>query len=406
MRFCIINLGCKVNRVESDSLTAQLVASGACLTPLEEANVILINTCTVTEEADKKTKKAVRRALRQNSQAYVLVTGCAVSIEAQVYEAMSDRIVVEIDKSKVVEKAWKMVRPSLEQNATFLQNLSLEQCIPYGEAYRTRVGIKVQDGCNQSCSYCIVHKARGKSWSRPLDEILSEVKAYEDLGAREIVLSGINLGSYSSEGKGLAELLNRVLDATSKPRFRLSSIEPNDVTAEVINILQQARGRLCRHIHLPVQSGSLRILKEMRRSYDVTFIEDLVGKMYAALPTLSLTTDIIVGFPGESDEDFEATKSLIELCRFSKVHVFPYSKRQGTPAAMRLDQVDQVVKRARSRELSELSDKLRAQDYAARCGTYEMALVEKRGMATTESYHQIAVHQELKPGSLVTLAFH
>ncbi len=405
MKFCVVNLGCKVNRVESDSMTACLLASGAHAASPDDADVIIVNTCTVTGEAEKKTRKAIRRSLRENTHAFVLVTGCAASIAAHDYETMDGRIIVQTDKDLVVRQAWKAYDPFSPVDQRRAHTVSAREALPFGEAYRTRIGVKVQDGCDQACTFCIVHKARGASWSRPFNDIVSEIETYEALGAQEIVLTGINLGSYSYEGNGLTDLLQSLMEATSYVRFRLSSIEPPDVDAELIDLLVQAQGRICRHIHLPVQSGSSKVIAEMGRPYDRPFVEDLAARLYEALPMLALTADIIVGFPGEDDGDFVETMSLVRACRFSKVHVFPYSRRKGTPAAERPDQVDPLVKKQRAKDLSVLSDEMRACDRASRCGTQETALVEKHGVATTESYHRMAVPDDLEPGSLVSVTF-
>lgn len=230
-------------------------------------------------------------------------------------------------------------------------------------------------------------------------------------GVREIVLTGINLGSYDADGLDLADLCRCLLDETAdlhgpdeEPcRFRIGSVEPMDVSMDFIGLLAEADGRLCRHLHLPLQSGSSKVLQEMGRPYDAEEYRQLVDYLRAMVPEIALTTDIIVGFPGETDEDFADTCDLARYAAFSKIHVFPYSRREGTPAAECPDQVAPDVKAARAAVLRALSDKLAAADRAARAGTAELALVERPGHATTESYHEVAVDPAAPVGALVAV---
>lgn len=400
MNFSVINLGCKVNRVESDVMTADLLAAGGCETPEAEADLIVVNTCTVTGEAEKKTRKAVHRALRANVYARVVVTGCAVAIDASAFAAMDAR----------VETAGK--HELLER---FSAQASKEaHMLRLGNEFRTRVGIKVQDGCDHACTYCIVHVARGRAWSRPSDEVVREAVTHARAGAREIVLTGINLGSYTSQGMRLPNLLKRLLYETKTiclpgempPRFRISSVEPNDANEALASLLAISQGRVCRHLHLPLQSGSTKVLREMARPYDAERFCALVDRLRAMVPELSLSTDVIVGFPGETEEDFLATLDVVRHCAFSKVHVFPYSKREGTPAAARCDQVSSAVKADRAHRLRSLAEELRMAEWQARVGTIEQVLVEAKGRATTESYFEVAAPVGSIPGRLmaVTLA--
>ncbi len=276
---------------------------------------------------------------------------------------------------------------------------------------RTRVGVKVQDGCDNACTYCIVHVARGRATSRPANEVVAEAAALARAGVREIVLTGINLGSYDDSGLDLADLCRRLLDETADLhgpgeapcRFRIGSVEPMDVSMDFIGLLAEAEGRLCRHLHLPLQSGSSKVLREMARPYDTEEYRQLVDYLRAMVPEIALTTDIIVGFPGETEDDFADTCDLARHAAFSKIHVFPYSRREGTPAAERTDQVPSAVKADRAARLRALSDKLAAADRAVRAGTTELALVERPGHATTESYHETTVPESALVGTLVTV---
>ncbi|MEG1830243.1 MAG: tRNA (N(6)-L-threonylcarbamoyladenosine(37)-C(2))-methylthiotransferase MtaB [Raoultibacter sp.] len=398
MKFHLINLGCKVNRVESDTLAAACLAQGGSAVPVDAADVIFINTCTVTGEAEKKTRKAVRRALRENAHARIVVTGCAAAIAPEVFAAMDPRVCVQPDKSKVLQASAPT--PAAPDPAPTSATLRV------GTAFPTRVGIKVQDGCNNACTYCIVHVARGRSTSRPFAEVMAEVQAYAAAGTKEIVLTGINLGSYASGGYTLVDLLKALLDASEAAavRFRLSSIEPRDVNEALIALLAHSDGRLCRHLHLPLQAGSTKVLREMARPYTAAAYEELVDALYAAVPTLSLSTDIIVGFPGETEADFAETLAVARRCRFSKIHVFPYSPRATTPAAARSDQLAPHIKAERTARLHQVANALRTQAYGQRVGTTEQVLIEQNGHGTTESYFEIPVPPTAIVGSLVPLS--
>ena len=407
MNFAVVNLGCKVNRVESDDAAARLAARGT-ETAEADADLIVVNTCTVTGEAEKKTRKAVRRALRANDRARVLVTGCAAAVDAAFYEALDPRVRV-VGKARLAEEieAW-----CDSEGVSAAPPL-----LPVGPGFRTRVGVKVQDGCDNACTYCIVHVARGRATSRAADDIVRECAEYARAGAGEIVLTGINLGSYCDGARRdpsatrLAGLLRRLLDATADlhapgafpVRFRISSIEPRDVDDALVDLLAAADGRVCRHLHLPLQAGSSKVLREMARPYDADRFRALVERLYAAVPGLALSTDVIAGFPGETDAEFQETLELARACRFAKIHAFPYSRRAGTPAAERPDQVPPAVKAARAAQLRALGDELRAAERARRAGTVELALVEEGGVAMSESYFELAAPADAPVGSLVRM---
>lgn len=422
MNFAVVNLGCKVNRVESDDAAAQLAACGV-ETAEADADLIVVNTCTVTGEAEKKTRKAVRRALRANDRARVLVTGCAAAIDAAFYEALDDRVAV-VGKAQLPDvirdwceayssqgSAGELAGPA---NVPAAQG-GVAPLLHIGSGFRTRVGVKVQDGCDNACTYCIVHVARGRATSRPADDVVRECVAYARAGAGEIVLTGINLGSYCDgprrdpSATRLADLLRRLLDETAdahRPgafpvRFRISSVEPRDVDDALVDLLAATDGRVCRHLHLPLQAGSSKVLREMARPYDAERFLALVERLYAAVPALALSTDVIAGFPGETDAEFQETLALARACRFAKIHAFPYSRRAGTPAAARADQVPPEVKAARAAALRALGDELRAAERARRAGTVELALVEEGGVAMSESYFELPAPAGASQGALV-----
>lgn len=419
--YAVVNLGCKVNRVEADGFERLLAERGGAPVAEAAADLIVVNTCTVTGEAEKKTRKAARHALAANESAQVIVTGCAAAIDPDWFRAVDSRVrvVPKPEMTLFLEEALPTLLDTpcrLGRGADDPSPYHPERSAAGAESKdlaafggRTRIGIKVQDGCDNACTYCIVHVARGRATCRPADEVVAEAVALAASGVREIVLTGINLGSYDDGGADLADLCRRLLTATAdlhgadEPpcRFRIGSIEPMDVTGEFVALLAEAEGRICRHLHLPLQSGSSRVLREMARPYDAHEFRQLADYLRVSVPSIALTTDIIVGFPGETDEDFQDTCELARHVGFSKIHVFPYSKREGTPAAARADQVPPEVKTARAGRLRALSDELAAADRASRSGTVELALVETSEVATTESYLEVAAPEGASAGMLV-----
>ena len=407
-RFHIVNLGCKVNRVEADALAASLIACGSKPVSEEDADLIVVNTCTVTGEADKKARKAVRHALTVNPRARVVVTGCAVAIDPDEFAKLDGRV----DIVQRAELVVSLANRAQEEQALPVAPSAKDAHLRYGDGFRTRVGIKVQDGCNHACTYCIVHVARGKAVSVPFAQAVAEARAYLQRGVKEVVLTGIDLASYRSDGMGLAQLTEAILDqadAACEPgqlpaRVRVSSIEPQTINEDFIGLLAQGDGRVCRHLHLPLQSGSTQVLRQMARPYTAEDYAQLIAHLRDLMPTIAITTDIICGFPGETDDDFQQTMDLARECRFSKIHVFPYSLRAGTPAAARTDQVPAQVKARRAAQLRELSDSLRAIDLAERKGTSELAIVE--GVtALTESYHELPTLLGAAAGSLIPVVY-
>lgn len=385
MNVSVVNLGCKVNRVESDTISLAYQSRGCEVTSPDDADIIVVNTCTVTGEAEKKTRKTIRKLLRQNQEAKLLITGCAATISPDELSALDPRVFI-IDKAELLADSTEALR--------------------IGDTFPTRVGVKVQDGCNHSCTYCIVHVARGKAWSRPCEDIVTEVVFLAESGVKEVVLTGIDLGSYHFENQSLVTLLRTLLEKTAHTdiRFRISSIEPCSIQKELIDLIAKSKGRICRHLHLPLQSGSSKVLKEMNRPYSSEFFLELCTDIKKQIPDISLSTDIIVGFPGETDQDFQETLSLAKRVGFTKIHVFRYSKRQGTPAAQRLDQISPEIKEQRAHELSCLGNELRQAYAQAYIGTNQDVVIEQPGLGTTESYYKIVVSKDLPVNTKVILA--
>ena len=391
--FSVVNLGCKVNRVESDIIHAGLLERGGTLVDPEFADLIVVNTCTVTAEADKKTRKTIRQCLAKNTSAQVIATGCSAQIHAQELSTIDGRV-------HVVFKANVLDYLGIREEAPDLLRI--------GDDFRTRVNMKIQDGCNHACTYCIVHHARGPARSVPSKTVLGEAWRYLEAGVGELVLTGIDVGSYDDGTYNLALLTRTLVDMASASgdhaasRIRLSSIEPQSLDDALIDVMESSGGTLCRHLHLPLQSGSTKVLSEMDRPYTAEWYVQMVESLRRRIPSLSLTTDIIVGFPGETEEDFAQTLDVARACKFSKIHVFPYSMRQGTPAAERDDQIDAETKRERARALRTLSDELRSADFESRVGTEELVLVEPDEVLT-ESYHVISRPAGFQVGRLLNM---
>ena len=374
-------LGCKVNHVESEDIAADLIGRGARLSGEDEAAVVVINTCTVTGEADAKARKAVRHALKAAAEPLVVVTGCLASVDRASLEALDERVVVEPDKSRVAELVAK--RLGLDSGPRGHE-------VRAGADFHTRAMLKVEDGCDNFCSYCIVPYARGVPRGVALGEAEAEASALVSAGVREIVLTGINIGRYRDQASGadLAALVTAIA-GTGIERLRLSSIEPPDLTREFLAAIA-AVPAFCPHLHVPLQSGSDAVLAAMGRHYTAEQFAAFIGDARDALPHLAVTTDVIAGFPGETAAQADDTLALCEEIGFAKLHVFRYSERAGTPAAAMPGQVAPATKSERAAALRRTGDALRARYLAGRVGGEARVLIE-RGRAISDSGARIAL---------------
>lgn len=395
--FSIVNLGCKVNRVEADNMTALLLAAGAHLVDLPEAQVVLINTCTVTGEADAKSRKALRRALRKAPQAQVIVCGCGARAHSEQFKETSRRYRLIARQDEAVQWAAELLGLLLPKTQ--------EAVARVGKSFNTRVAVKVQDGCDNRCSYCIVPLARGSARSLPASQVLSEIDLHLKAGVKEIVLTGIDLGSYHEGGYRLAELSEEALKIGDEHRIRLSSIELPNLRDALIDRIVYYQGRLCAHLHIPLQSGSDLILRAMRRRYDKAAYLERIMQIKKRLPSLALSTDVMVGFPGESESDFNETLAVCKELGFCRIHIFRYSKRPGTQAASLPDQVAAEVSAWRAQRLAALSEKLTRADALERLGSEEEVLFERVGRGRSESYYPVRTVSGAKQGKLVTMRF-
>ena len=387
---------------ESEAIAAALLALGwTRATDAADCDVAILNTCTVTGEADAKNRKALRTLLRAGKAA-IIVTGCAVNIDTARYADVDPRISCEHDKERIPALAVRLARDTAAVSTAISDQTTMERS---DSGFRTRVDLKIQDGCDNACSYCIVHVARGPARSVPAATVISRARTLADAGTRELVLVGIDLAAYRDADIDLARLVTLLQEKTDIGRVRVSSVEPQSVTPTLVDALAHSGGRLCRHLHLCLQSGSDKVLREMNRRYDADAFCALTNRLHEAVPRIALSTDVIVGFPGETEDDFARTCKLVEHCGFMRLHVFRYSKRPGTPAAIRDDQVDPKIKAARSQTLIDLGRRLALSDMERRLGTIEEVVIERPGIGTSESYHAVACDTALPVGALVEVEF-
>ncbi|MCY7926442.1 tRNA (N(6)-L-threonylcarbamoyladenosine(37)-C(2))-methylthiotransferase MtaB [Bacillus haynesii] len=364
-------LGCKVNHYETEAIWQLFKEAGYERKEFESsADVYVINTCTVTNTGDKKSRQVIRRAIRQNPDAVICVTGCyAQTSPAEIMAIPGVDIVVGTqDREKMLGfiKQYQEERQPINGVSNIMKARVFEELDVPAFTDRTRASLKIQEGCNNFCTFCIIPWARGLLRSRDPEEVIRQAQQLVDAGYKEIVLTGIHTGGYGEDMKdyNFAQLLKE-LDSRVKglKRIRISSIEASQITDEVIEVLDRS-DKIVRHLHIPLQSGSNSVLKRMRRKYTMEFFADRLTKLKKALPGLAVTSDVIVGFPGETEEEFMETYNFIKEHKFSELHVFPYSKRTGTPAARMDDQVDENVKNERVHKLIALSDQL-AKEYAS-----------------------------------------
>ena len=391
-RVAFVNLGCRVNRVELDAIARELAGYGAEVADEQTADAIVVNTCAVTGEAEAKARKAVRHAASLPGGPVVVATGCVASLFAGELEALAENVAVEPNKSEVAALvASKLgLAKGLEAPGASRAEAPGHAVTPTG---RMRPGLKIQDGCDNRCTYCIVWKARGAARSTSPTDVLAGVKALVEDGAKEVVLTGIDLGRYECEGLGLAGLLERILSETSVGRVRLSSIEPAGVTDELLRVMAASNGRVAPFLHIPLQSGCDATLARMGRPYTSAEYLEVVQRARKALPGVAIACDLIVGFPQETDEEFAESIATCERCGFAKMHVFRYSRRPGTPAASMEGQVVPEAAAQRSRAMRELASRLRSDFVASLVGTEQLVLVERGSSGVTGGLVEVLVDE-------------
>ena len=412
-------LGCKVNQSETEAMTALFLNRGYQLGEFEEyCDVYVINTCTVTHAGDRKSRQMIRRAKQINPQAVVVVTGCYAQTSPEAVAAIEDvdiilgtnmrhRIVDEVE-------AFTGSRVQLvdeKDTLTDFEEISMDRVIQKARAY-----LKVQEGCEQFCTYCIIPYARGPLRSRSMENTLQEAKKLEQAGFKEIILTGMHLGAYGKPSEAereagavqqgtLADLCEMLLNETSFERIRLSSIEPTEVDDHLLRLFAENR-RMCRHLHLPLQAGDDGVLEAMHRPYNTEQYRQEMARIRAAVPDIALSTDLMVGFPGETDEQFENSLRFCDEIAFSSMHLFKYSPRQGTPAAGYPNQVPNEVKDARSKRMQEVAERNMLRYMEAHLGqTVEVLVEEQRSdgiwLGHTDTYLHVAVDGPCRKNAMV-----
>jgi len=345
-RVTLDTLGCKLNQAETESLARQLAAAGYELVDsVEEADVYILNTCTVTHIADRKARNLLRQAHRRNSHIRLIAIGCYAERASQELARIEgvDLVLGNDQKVRVLDR--------LQALGCFSSSSSASQS-RYGYG-RNRSFLKIQDGCDNFCSYCIVPLVRRRVESVPVEKVISEIGNRVADGVREVVLTGTEIGAYHSHGVNLTGLLKRVLAETEITRLRLSSLQPQGIATELLEFWKD--NRLCPHFHLSLQSGSDSVLQRMKRRYTLTDYQRAVTSIRKAVPDVAVTTDVISGFPGETEAEFEESYDFCRQVDFTRIHVFPYSRRPGTEAAEMPDQVSEKIKRERKQKMLALA---------------------------------------------------
>jgi len=346
-RIALDTLGCKLNQAETESLARELVAAGYELVKtVDEADVYILNTCTVTHIADRKSRNLLRQAHRRNGRARLIAVGCYAERASQGLAGIEgvDLVLGNDKKAKVVSRLPELGCPTFSPS-------TWQGVHNYG---RNRSFVKVQDGCDNFCRYCVVPLVRSRVESMPVGKVVVEIQNRVIDEVKEVVLTGTEIGAYHSSGVNLTGLLKRILEETAVTRLRLSSLQPQEISAEMLKLCEDSR--LCPHFHLSLQSGSDSVLQRMKRRYTTAEYERAVTMIREALPDAAITTDVIVGFPGETEAEFEESHDFCRQIGFARIHVFPYSRRPGTEAAGMPDQVSDSMKRERTRKMLALAE--------------------------------------------------
>lgn len=401
MKAAFYTLGCKVNQNETSALEKIFTDAGySIVSPTEKADVYIVNSCTVTAGGDARSRQWLRRARRENPAAVTVLTGCfpqafpkeAIIAEADVITGTMNRANLLANVQAFLQTGRQIIDISAHTKAEHFEELPIENM-----PGRTRAFVKIEDGCNRQCAYCIIPKARGYVRSRTEENILQEIKTLADNGYKEIVYTGINLPSYGKDtDTDLAELLEKTALIDGIERIRFSSLDPDLITDEQIQRFSNVK-ELCPQFHLSLQSGSNATLRRMRRPYTAELYAEVANKLRASIPNTSLTTDVIVGFPGETAEEFEESLAFVKQMRFLKVHVFPYSERPGTPAANFVDQVPKQIKTERAKRMQTETDLVRNEWIKDYLGSEQEILLEKKISENTfsgytKNYIPVLVH--------------
>lgn len=406
MKFNIITFGCKVNQYESNMMKENMLSSNFFYTEdLNDANIIIVNTCSVTNVADKKCLKMIRRLKREYSNAILVVAGCSSQNKQSVYENLDIDILIGNRDKSIIDKLIKEYIETEKKYVKFYNDRNLDFEDMYISDYNhTRAFIKIEDGCDNFCSYCIIPYVRGSVRSKDFDKVIKEAEELAKHGHKEIVLTGIHTGHYLNNGYDLTDLINELSKIDDIKRIRISSIEVTELNDKFLDMLKN-NDKVCDHLHIPLQAGSDEILKRMNRKYDLAYYEEKIKKIRSIRPDISISTDIIVGFPYETEELFLNTLEFSKKIKFSKIHVFPYSVRVGTAAANMKEQVDEVVKKMRVKRLMAVSHMLEV-DYFNKFKDKELDILIETcdnnvSEGHTSNYLLVSVPENIKVGEIV-----
>lgn len=363
MKVSFYTLGCKVNLYETETIINKFKKKGYEIVDFNDrADIVVINTCTVTNTSDKKSRNIIRQAVKNNDGAIIVVMGCYSQVRSEDIKEIDgvNIIIGNTNKSRVVELVEDYIKN--RENKTLVENImhtDFEPMILDSFETKTRAFVKIQDGCNNYCSYCIIPYTRGNIRSKPKEEVVEEIKCLVNNGYKEVVLTGIHTGHYGKEryDYDFSDLLNELCGINGLLRLRISSIEITELDDKFLETLKNNK-QIVDHIHIPLQSGCDKTLKEMNRKYDTTYFINKINEIRKIRPNISITTDLIVGFPNETIDDFNDTYEFIKKVNFSKIHVFPYSRRKGTKADLMENQIPEPIKKERVRKILELSKKL------------------------------------------------
>lgn len=407
MKAAIHTLGCKVNIYESEYIINILKENGYQIVDFDsKADIYIINTCTVTNTSDKKSEKMIKRARKQNKDAIIIAMGCHAQIKGDNIDA--DIIIGNKDKSKIISLIEEYQENKNKIKRIYnLDNVSFEDMYISSFNSHTRAFVKIQDGCDAFCSYCIIPYARGPIRSKDPKTVIKEITSLVENGYKEIILTGIHTGKYGKDiNYTFEQLLKDIIKIKNLYRIRISSIEINELTDPILDLIKDNK-IIAKHLHIPLQSGSDKILKLMDRKYDLKFYKDRIEKIRKMIKDVSITTDLIVGFPNENEKDMEDTLKFLKEIKFTKIHTFPYSKREGTKAASMENQIDETIKRKRVKTVLELSDQLEQDFYQSKLNKTEELIIEQtkdgKSYGYTSNYIKVEINSPLRPNEVISV---
>lgn len=394
----IYTLGCKVNTYESEFIANELKKAGYEIKDFNDlCDVYIINTCTVTNNSDSKSRKIIHQAIRKNKDACIVAMGCFIASHKDYNEEGIDIILANKDKNKIVQLLDEYFKN--KQQIVDLYDKRLDE---FEDMYindfpgRTRAFVKIQDGCDNFCAYCIIPFVRGKCRSKKEENVIKEITDLVNNGYKEIVLTGIHTGNYGADiNTSFSDLLRKIIEIKNLERIRISSIEVTEINDEILDIIKNSN-IIANHLHIPLQAGSNEILKSMNRKYDLNKYEEIIKRIREVRNDISISTDVIVGFPGETEEMFNET---IETCKrlgFSKIHVFPYSERYGTKAATMDNKIDSATKKNRAKKLIEVSKILEIEYMEKFLGNEAEVLIEETADGTSYGHTSNYIHVKIK----------